>query len=133
MFSHSILGTVLKLLPRDKIAELVDQHGSDRWRKSFRTWDHLVAVLAGQFSGVSSLRELEVLFDEHRSQHYHLHCNGVKRSTLADANISRDHGVFSDIAKLMIARSGKKGGAVKKLLSVPQSAPSRSSQARLRA
>ena len=50
---------------------------------------------------------------------------GVKRSTLADANISRDHGVFADIAKLMIARSGKKGGAVKKLLSVLDSSPVR--------
>lgn len=125
MFSHSILGEVLKLLPRDKVARLVDKHGSDRWRKSFKTWDHLVAMLAGQLSGVGSLRELEVLFEGNRPQHYHLHCSGVKRSTLADANRTRDYRVFGDIAQAMIACSGRKGREAKKLLSVLDSTPIR--------
>ncbi len=67
------------------------KHSSDKWRKSFKTWDHLVAMLAGQLSGVGSLREVEVLFDSHRSEHYHLPCKGVRHSTLADANKGREH------------------------------------------
>ncbi|PCJ34499.1 MAG: hypothetical protein COA93_04815 [Alphaproteobacteria bacterium] len=71
MFSKSILSTILKALPRDQIQKYVGQHGSDRWRKSFKTWYHLVAMLTAQFSGVNSLRELEVLFSGHGSHRYH--------------------------------------------------------------
>ncbi|MFP6774522.1 MAG: DUF4372 domain-containing protein, partial [Alphaproteobacteria bacterium] len=44
MFSNSILGEILKLLPRDVVARHVREHGSDRWCKRFRSWDHLVAL-----------------------------------------------------------------------------------------
>lgn len=125
MFRPSIFGDVLKLLPRDKISALTVKHGTDRWRKSFTTWDHLVSMLAGQLSGVSSLRDVENLFDEHRSRQYHLHCAGVKKSTLGDANKSRDFSVFADIAQEMIAQSGRKGRKAKKLLSVLDSSPIR--------
>ena len=125
MFKPSIFGEILKLLPREVIAGLVRQHGSDRWCKRFKTWDHLVAMLAGQLSGVSSLRELEVLFDTHRSRHYHMACRGVKRATLSDANGSRDHGVFAAIAQAMIARSRRKGRDVKNRLPVLDSSPIR--------
>lgn len=113
MFSDSILSTVLKALPRDGIQKYVSAHGSDRWRKSFTTWDHLVAMLSAQFSGVNSLRELEVLFSGHSSHQYHLGLSGVKRSTLSDANKRRDSAVFRDIAHMMIARTAprKKGMA----------------------
>ena len=125
MFKPSIFGEILKLLPRDKISELVREHASDRWSKGFRSWDHLVAMLAGQLSGVTSLRDLEVLFDGKHRHHYHLHCCGVKRSTLSDANKARDYRVFADIAREMISRSGRKGRDVKKLLSVLDSSPIR--------
>ena len=125
MFSPSILEEVLKLLPRDKISALVRKHGTDRWRKSFATWDHLVAMLGGQLSGLSSLRDVENLFDAHRSRQYHLHCAGVKKSTLGDANKSRDFSVFADIAQVMITRSGRKGRDAKELLSVLDSSPIR--------
>ena len=49
----------------------------------------------------------------------------MKRSTLADANKSRDFSVFADIAQLMIAQSGRKGRQAKELLSVLDSSPIR--------
>lgn len=125
MFSTSTFGEVLKLLPRDKISKLVDKRGADRWRKSFKTWDHLVAMLGGQLAGVGSLRDVENLFDEHRSTHYHLHCKGVKKSTLGDANKARDYQVFADIAQEMIICSGRKTRKAKALLSVLDSSPIR--------
>ena len=105
MFSNSILSTILKALPRDQIQKSVDRHGSDRWRKNFRTWDHLVAMLTAQFSGVNRLRELEVLFSGHDAHHYHPGMKTVKRSTLSDANKGRNCAVFRDIARMMIART----------------------------
>lgn len=107
MFCRSTFGTLLKVLPRDEIQGIIESHRSDRWRKSFKTWDHLVAMLTAQFSGVTSLRELEVFLGEHPNQHYHLGFKGVKRSTLSDANKGRSAGVFHDIAQVMIVRAGR--------------------------
>lgn len=125
MFSPSIFSEVLKLLPRDRIKRLVADQGADRWRKSFRTWDHLVAMLAAQLSGVTSLRDVELLFDQQRAQLYHLNCHGVKRSTLADANKGRDYRVFAAIARLLIEMTGRRGRKAKRLLSVLDSSPIR--------
>ena len=87
--------------------------------------DHLVAMLGGQLAGVGSLRDIENLFDTHQTQLYHLHCKGVKKSTLGDANKARDYQVFADIAQEMIALSGRKARQTKALLSVLDSSPIR--------
>lgn len=118
MFSNSIFSTVLKALPRDEIGKFVTRHGSDRWRKSFTTWDHLVVMLGAQFSGVNSLRELEVLFSSHRAHHYHLGSKGVKRSTLSDANKGRDCAVFRDIAQMLIARTRRCTAEMQEVLTI---------------
>jgi len=118
MFSKSILSTILKALPRDQIQKYVGQHGSDRWRKSFKTWDHLVAMLTAQFSGVTSLRELEVLFSGHASHRYHLGVKTVKRSTLSDANKGRNCAVFRDIAQIMITSTSSRKEDIKEVLTI---------------
>lgn len=116
MFSGIILGNVLKALPRREIKKLVCHHGSDRWRKSFKSWDHLVALLTAQFSGVNSLRELEVLFSSQKAHHYHLGLSSVKRSTLSEANGTRKSDIFRDIARIMIARSQEKSSPLEEIL-----------------
>ena len=125
MFTASIFSQLLKLVPRDQFCQLVDQHGSDRWYKRFGSWDHLVTMLAGQFSAVSSLRDLETVFNSHDTQHYHLGCNGVRRSTLSDANKQRDSAVFRDLAMAML--SGCKGDVreLRSVISVLDSSPIR--------
>jgi putative transposase len=82
-----------------------------------------VALPGGQLSHVDSLRDIENLFDAHRSHHYHLHCNGVKRSTLADANNKRDYRVFADIAQALMAMEGGRRDGMKQLLRVLDSSP----------
>ncbi len=125
MFTASIFSQLLKLVPRDQFGQLIDRHGSDRWYKRFGCWDHLVTMLAGQFSAVSSLRDLETVFNCHDTQHYHLGCDGVRRSTLSDANKHRDSVVFRDLAMLML--SGCKGDVreLRSVISVLDSSPIR--------
>ena len=84
MFSNSILGDILKQLPRDVVSDKVRDHGSDRWSKSFKRWDQLVALLTAQLSGASSLRELEAVFNAQSRHHYHLNAHPVRRSTLSE-------------------------------------------------
>jgi len=123
MFRPSSFGDILKLLPREKVATLVQKRQADFRTRCFFTWDHLVAMLGGQLANLDSLRDIENLFGEHKSQHYHLHCKGVKKSTLADANNSRDYRVFADIAQALVAMDGGKNKQAKQLLSVLDSSP----------
>ena len=125
MFRTSMIGDLLKLLPREIVRKAARKHGSDRWRKSFMTWDHLVAMLAAQLTGRTSLREAELLLAAHPKHHYHLQCTAVKRSTLADANKTRDHAVFADIAGALMARSGRRERGTKAMLSILDSSPIR--------
>lgn len=125
MFRLSMLGDLLKLLPRDFVHKAVARHASDRWRKSFKTWDHLVAMLVAQLAGRTSLREIELLLAAHPSHRYHLNCTTVKRSTLADANRRRGHAVFADIAGHLIAVGGRRERDARAILSILDSSPIR--------
>tara|TARA_R110002124_G_scaffold216847_1_gene382647 strand:+ start:111 stop:1286 length:1176 start_codon:yes stop_codon:yes gene_type:complete len=125
MFTSSIFAQLLKLIPRDTVARLVDQHGSDRWRKSFRTWDHVVAMLAVQFSGAGSLRDLETILNSHKEHLYHLGSKRVSRSTLSEANQTRGHEVFRDLAVSMLPLARRDAGELKDVVSILDASPIR--------
>jgi len=125
MFRPSSFGDILKLLPREKISGFVQKRGTDFRCRCFFTWDHLVAMLGGQLAHLDSLRDVENLFDQHKSHHYHLHCKGVKKSTLADANNVRDHRVFADIVQTLITMENGRNKKTKQLLAVLDSSPIR--------
>jgi len=92
----------MKGLPRDDFARLVKKHNADKYCKRFGHWDHLVAMIYAQLSGVSGLRPLETAFNSHMAHHYHLGTGCIKRTTLADANETRKDVVFAEaVAWLM--------------------------------
>jgi IS4 transposase len=92
----------MKGLPRDDFQRLVKKHNGDKYCKRFGHWDHLVAMIYAQLSGVSGLRPLETAFNSHAAHHYHLGTDRIKRATLADANETRKDVVFADtVAWLM--------------------------------
>lgn len=123
MFRTSILGDFFKHLPRREIRGLARAHGSDRYVKSFTTWDHLVAMVVAQLSGCTSLRDLESVFNGHGSHPYHLHTHEVRRSTLSDANSRRDYAVFEQICKLLIDRQDRQKSDLKQVITVLDSSP----------
>lgn len=98
MFSITTFGEVLKGLPRSEFDGLVRRLGADKYCKKFRHWNHLVTMLFAQFSGASGLRPLEATFNQQASHHYHLGVDKIRRSTLADANETRNDRVFSAVA-----------------------------------
>jgi len=118
-----MFGDLLKLLPRAVVRKVAAVHGSDRWCKSFKLWDHVVAMVAVHLAGRTSLREAELLLSHPRSHHYHLNCRAVKRSTLADANKTRDSAAFADIVKHRIACGGRRERHAKAMLSILDSSP----------
>ncbi|WP_269129521.1 IS4 family transposase [Ramlibacter alkalitolerans] len=107
MHRLSRFAQLMKGLPRDSFQKLVDLHAGDRYVKKFGCWQQLLAMVYGQLAGVSSLRELEAGFNQHRNHHYHLGAVEVHRSTLSNANDGRNPMVFEEAARLLIALSAQ--------------------------
>jgi putative transposase len=95
-FRPSIFGQLLESIDRRQFQAIVDRHGGDAYDKSFKSWDHLVALIYAQFCASTSLRGLEVSWNANSQHHYHLGSGELMRSTLSDANKRRPVAVFSD-------------------------------------
>lgn len=93
-----IFNQLLSLIPAPLIAKAVQKHGSDRYVKKFKTYDHLVSMLFGSFHKCTSLRELITGLQAHSHRLKHLGIKSTpRRSTLADANERRTVAVFEMI------------------------------------
>jgi hypothetical protein len=102
---NSVLHDVLKQIPWDVFDRSVAQHGADYRSRRLSTKDQLIALLYGQLSGASSLREIATGLSSHRTRLYHLGSRPVKRSTLADANEHRPSAVFAELFSAMMGRA----------------------------
>ncbi len=108
MFSLTTFQQLMKALPRATFDKSVKRHNADKYLKKFKSWNHLIAMLYGQLSGVTELRPLVIGFNSHVSHHYHLGTSSVQRSTLADANETRSDAVFKDVAMFLMTTLSRK-------------------------
>ncbi len=104
---NSVFHDLLKHVPWAVFDRLVTEHGSDHRVRRMSTKDQFIALLYGQLSGASSLREIVGGLDSHRSRLYHVGACAVQRSTLADANAGRPSEVFSELFTQMVAYAGR--------------------------
>jgi Transposase DDE domain/Domain of unknown function (DUF4372) len=102
---NSIFHSVLKHVPWHQFDRLVGAHGADARVRRLTTKDQFVALLYGQLSGASSLREIVTGLESHTARLYHLGAITVRRSTLSDANALRPVGVFSELLRLLMQQS----------------------------
>jgi Domain of unknown function (DUF4372) len=94
---NSVFHDLLKHLPWAEFDRLVETPGADARVRRLTTKSQLVALLYAQFSGASSLREIEAGLNSHAVRLYHLGAAPARRSTLADANALRPAAVFADL------------------------------------
>jgi putative transposase len=106
-FRDSIFGRLLEPINRRWFQTVVDRLDGDAYDKSFKSWDHLVALIYGQLSGAAGLRALESGFNANPHHHYHLGVGKFARSTLADANARRPVGVFAQTFAMLVARADR--------------------------
>jgi IS4 transposase len=104
MYRNTRFGEILKGLSRNNFNTLVSQKQADKHSKGFSSWDHLIAMIYAHLSHCKSLRDIEVGFNSHVAEHYHLGCNTVKRSTLADANKKRESSLFGDVCQQLMGQ-----------------------------
>ena len=95
LYMDSIFVSLLKPIDRRRFQAIVARCEGDAYDKSFKSWDHLVALIFAQLSHTDSLRGLEVGFNANAHHHYHLGTGTLSRSTLSDANARRPVGVFA--------------------------------------
>src|SRR4030066_497592 len=93
-----VLGQILSLIPRQMVESLAKKHGTDRYYKTFRSYDHVVTMIFGIFSGCTSLREVITGMMAYGSRLLHLGLRHTpRRSTLAEANAKRDSCFFESL------------------------------------
>jgi hypothetical protein len=102
---NSVFHDLLKLVPWGEFDRLVNAHGSDARVRRLTTKSQLIALLYAQFSGASSLREIEAGLSSHAPRLYHLGAAPARRSTLADANALRPAAVFAALFARMAGRA----------------------------
>jgi Transposase DDE domain/Domain of unknown function (DUF4372) len=102
---NSVFHGVLKHVPWAEFDRLVEAHGADLRVRRLTTKSQFVALLYGQLSGATSLREIVGGLESHAARLYHLGARPAQRSTLADANAMRPSAVFSELFAQMVQRA----------------------------
>lgn len=102
--SNTILNQVMQLIPRHQFETIVNNHDGNRYVKRFDCWNQLTTLLYAQASGKESLREIEQGLSVNDARLYHLGLPRIKRSTLADANQTRNHKIFEALFYKLLNR-----------------------------
>lgn len=93
-----IFTQLLQLIPRALITKCQIANRSDYYVKTFKSYDHLVSMLFCVFEKCVSLREVSTGMLAWQGRLNHLGIKSYpKKSTLADANMSRPVGFFEDL------------------------------------
>jgi putative transposase len=103
-FTPTIFSKLLEVIDRRQFTAIVERLDGDAYDKSFRSWDHLVALIYAQLSALDSLRALVAGWNANSHHHYHLGCGPLARTTLADANARRPAEVFAAAFALVAAQ-----------------------------
>lgn len=91
-------------LPRRQFRRIVERYGGNYRVKSFRCWDQYLCMVFAQLTFRESLRDIEACLGAVPERLYHMGIRGkVARSTLADANETRDWRIYADFAQPLIA------------------------------
>jgi IS4 transposase len=102
---NSVFHSLLKHVPWHKFEQAVEKHDADALSRKLDTKRHFIALLYGQMSGATSLREVVTGMASHETRLYHLGATPVKRSTMSDANSKRPWQLFSELFAQMLPQA----------------------------
>ncbi len=94
MAQNSVFHQIIKYIPRNRFQEWVQEFEGDKRTRTINCWTWFGALLFGQLTGHDSIRAIERLFSCGNKHIKRLGFGTVKRSALAEANISRPLGVL---------------------------------------
>ena len=101
---RTVFSQLISFLPDREFRRCVERYQGDLRLRGFTCWDQYLAMAFAQLTYRESLRDIEACLGSLRGKLYHLGFRGkVARSTLADANESRDWRIFAAFAHRLIA------------------------------
>ena len=104
----TLFAQLMDFLPWTTFTRLVDQHGGDRYAKSFACTEQFRVMAFAQLTYRESLRDIEVCLSAQAAKLYHMGFrHEIKRSTLADANETRDWRIHAEFAQCLIIQARK--------------------------
>lgn len=102
---NSVFHSLTKHVPWSKFEHIVEKYGADQLVRKLTTKRQFIALLYGQLSGSTSLREVVTGMASHETRLYHVGAAPVKRSTMSDANSKRPWQVFSELFAQMLPQA----------------------------
>jgi len=102
--SNTIYNQLLQLIPRHRFEKAVNTYNGDRYVKYFSCWQQFIALLYSQIRGKDSLRDIELSLKSQANNWYHVGLKDIKRSTLSDANNSRDYRIYEELFYALLNR-----------------------------
>jgi hypothetical protein len=99
----TVFSQLIGFLPDREFRRCVTCYGGDRYTKTLSCWEQFLAMAFAQLAYRESLRDIEACLGAIGPKLYHMgFSSAVARSTLADANESRDWRIFADFAQVLI-------------------------------
>lgn len=100
-----VFSQLMRLLPWHTFRRLVRKYDGERYVKGFSCVDQFLCLAFAQITGRESLRDIEICLRAHHSKLFHLGFRSpISRSTLADANASRDWRIHAEFAQALLAQ-----------------------------
>jgi len=104
----TLFAQLMDFLPWTTFTRLVDQYGGDHYAKSFVCAEQFRVMAFAQLTYRESLRDIEVCLSAQSAKLYHMGFrHEIKRSTLADANETRDWRIHAEFAQYLIVQARK--------------------------
>ncbi len=94
---------LIGFLPDREFRRCVSRYDGDLRLREFSCWDQYLTMAFAQLTYRESLRDIEACLRSLHGKLYHMGFHGrVARSTVADANESRDWRIYADFAQVLI-------------------------------
>ena len=104
----TLFSQLMEFVPWTSVARIVDRYGGNVRVRSFNCAEQFRVMAFAQLTWRESLRDIETVLSANAAKLYGMGLRSeVRRSTLADANESRDWHIWADIAALLIRRARK--------------------------
>jgi Domain of unknown function (DUF4372)/Transposase DDE domain len=100
---RTVFSQLIAFLPDREFRRCVARYDGDTRLRTFSCWDQYLTMAFAQLTYRESLRDIEVCLRAVSAKLYHMGFQAkVARTTLADANESRDWRIFADFAQILI-------------------------------
>ncbi len=104
--SKTVFAQIMEFLPLYQFQKCVDKYNGDGRIRSFSCLDQYYCMAFAQLTYRESLRDIDSCLNAMRGKLYHMGIRGpVRKSTIADANESRDWKIYAEFAQTLIVKA----------------------------